>query len=217
MIAAPDGAIWLSVAGNAGMARGGSGDLLAGVIGSLLVQARDRLRDGSLSVAAVAAAGVYLHGAAGDRCAAVRGEYGMLPSGHSARALRRNARVVGQQNGAGEHIRAPLIDSAESEQGSEPCARRGACPFYRRAAFLSRYPRVTCRPRLPETAGKADTAGRKALVVRTATPPEQPEAVSPAYSPKPPLTSEAISCIISRVFAILVARRSRAGEDMPWI
>lgn len=80
VIAAPDGAIWLSVVGNAGMARGGSGDLLAGVIGSLLVQARDRLRDGSLSVAAVAAAGVYLHGAAGDRCAAVRGEYGMLPS-----------------------------------------------------------------------------------------------------------------------------------------
>ena len=80
VIAGPDGAIWLSVAGNAGMARGGSGDLLAGVIGSLLVQARDRLRDGSLSVAAVAAAGVYLNGAAGDRCAAVRGEYGMLPS-----------------------------------------------------------------------------------------------------------------------------------------
>ncbi len=80
VIAAPDGSRWLSVAGNAGMARGGSGDLLAGVIGSLLVQARDRLRDGALSVAAVAAAGVYLHGTAGDRCAAVRGEYGMLPS-----------------------------------------------------------------------------------------------------------------------------------------
>ena len=117
VIAGPDGAIWLSVAGNAGMARGGSGDLLAGVIGSLLVQARDRLRDGSLSVAAVAAAGVYLHGAAGDRCAAVRGEYGDASLGHSARALRRNARVVGQQNGAGEHIRAPLLDSGGTGTG----------------------------------------------------------------------------------------------------
>ena len=34
VIAGPDGAIWLSVAGNAGMARGGSGDLLAGGIGT---------------------------------------------------------------------------------------------------------------------------------------------------------------------------------------
>ncbi len=80
VIAAPNGAVLLSAAGNAGMAKGGSGDLLAGIIGSLLVQARKRLRNGELSVSAVAAAGVFLHGAAGDRCAAALGEYGMLPS-----------------------------------------------------------------------------------------------------------------------------------------
>lgn len=80
VIAAPDGGRWLSVAGNAGMAKGGTGDLLAGLIGSLLVQARDRLRSGTLTVAEIAAAGVYLHGAAGDRCAEAWGEYGMLPT-----------------------------------------------------------------------------------------------------------------------------------------
>lgn len=80
VIASPDGELYISTAGNAGMATGGTGDVLAGVIGSLLVQDRDRLSAGELSVAAIAAAGVYLHGAAGDRCAAQLGEWGMLPS-----------------------------------------------------------------------------------------------------------------------------------------
>ena len=58
--------------GNPGMATGGSGDVLAGMLVSLLGQGVAPLE--------AAAAAAWLHGAAGDRCAAERGEYGMTPS-----------------------------------------------------------------------------------------------------------------------------------------
>lgn len=58
--------------GNPGMAVGGSGDLLAGMIVGLLGQGIE-----PVTAAAVAA---WLHGAAGDRCAAELGQYGMLPT-----------------------------------------------------------------------------------------------------------------------------------------
>lgn len=80
VVAAPDGELYISVVGNAGMAKGGSGDLLAGIIGSLLTQCHLRLARGGLTPACVAAAGVYLHGAAGDLAAERLGEHGMMPS-----------------------------------------------------------------------------------------------------------------------------------------
>lgn len=58
--------------GNPGMAVGGSGDVLAGVITSLLGQ--------GLRPLDAAACGAWLHGAAGDACAETIGQYGMLPS-----------------------------------------------------------------------------------------------------------------------------------------
>ena len=58
--------------GNPGMATGGSGDVLAGMLVSLLGQ--------GLAPLEAAAAAAWLHGAAGDRGAAERGEYGMTPS-----------------------------------------------------------------------------------------------------------------------------------------
>lgn len=58
--------------GNPGMATGGSGDVLAGMLVSVLGQ--------GLAPLEAAAAAAWLHGAAGDRCAAERGEYGMTPS-----------------------------------------------------------------------------------------------------------------------------------------
>ena len=58
--------------GNPGMAVGGSGDVLAGMIVSLLGQ--------GIAPLEAAACGAWLHGAAGDRCAAEMGQYGMLPS-----------------------------------------------------------------------------------------------------------------------------------------
>jgi len=58
--------------GNPGMAVGGSGDVLSGIIAGLLGQ--------GLSPLEAAACGAWLHGAAGDRCAEELGQYGMLPT-----------------------------------------------------------------------------------------------------------------------------------------
>lgn len=65
--------------GNAGMATGGSGDVLAGIIGSLAVQNRHRLGD-TFNLGHVAAAGVALHALSGDVAAKIHGEYAMTPS-----------------------------------------------------------------------------------------------------------------------------------------
>lgn len=62
---------YLNGTGNPGMAVGGSGDVLAGIIVSLLGQGIRPLE--------AAACGAWLHGAAGDLCAAEMGQYGMLP------------------------------------------------------------------------------------------------------------------------------------------
>ena len=79
VIASPLGELFVCAAGNAGMATGGSGDALAGIIGSLLAQNRTRIGI-DLTAAEIAAAGVYLHAKAGDLAARELGEYGMLPS-----------------------------------------------------------------------------------------------------------------------------------------
>ncbi len=63
--------LWENQTGNPGMATGGSGDVLAGIILSLLGQGVKPLE--------AAAAGAWLHGRAGDLCAEKLGEYGMLP------------------------------------------------------------------------------------------------------------------------------------------
>ena len=63
---------YLNPTGNPGMAVGGSGDVLAGMIVSLLGQGLEPLT--------AAACGAWLHGAAGDLCAKEIGQYGMLPS-----------------------------------------------------------------------------------------------------------------------------------------
>ena len=62
---------YLNTTGNPGMAVGGSGDVLAGIIVSLLGQGLEPLT--------AAACGAWLHGAAGDLCAKELGQYGMLP------------------------------------------------------------------------------------------------------------------------------------------
>lgn len=63
---------YLNHTGNPGMAVGGSGDLLAGMIVSLLGQ--------GIAPLEAAACGVWLHGAAGDMAAGDLGQYGMLPT-----------------------------------------------------------------------------------------------------------------------------------------
>lgn len=63
---------FLNQTGNPGMATGGSGDLLAGILVSLLGQGITALEAGACAA--------WLHGAAGDICAEGLGECGMLPS-----------------------------------------------------------------------------------------------------------------------------------------
>ena len=63
---------YINPTGNPGMAVGGSGDVLAGIITALLGQGVAPLE--------AAACGAWLHGAAGDICAAEIGQYGMLPT-----------------------------------------------------------------------------------------------------------------------------------------
>lgn len=63
---------YINTTGNPGMAVGGSGDVLSGILVSLLGQGIPALE--------AAACAAYLHGAAGDLCAEKSGQYGMLPS-----------------------------------------------------------------------------------------------------------------------------------------
>lgn len=72
VVAAPDGTVSINSTGNPGMASGGMGDALAGILGSLLGQ--------GLAPFEAAEVGVLWHGAAGDRVARRRGEAGLLAS-----------------------------------------------------------------------------------------------------------------------------------------
>lgn len=63
---------YINLTGNPGMAVGGSGDVLAGMITSLIGQ--------GLPCLEAAACGAWLHGSAGDICAKELGQYAMLPS-----------------------------------------------------------------------------------------------------------------------------------------
>ncbi|NRF97694.1 NAD(P)H-hydrate dehydratase [Paenibacillus dendritiformis] len=71
--ATPAGDVYVNASGNPGMAAGGAGDALAGLIAGLLAQGCD--------AGLAAALGVYLHGLAGDRAAASRSFPGSLIAG----------------------------------------------------------------------------------------------------------------------------------------
>ncbi len=72
VVAAPDGELSIVPTGNPGMATGGTGDTLTGLVGALLAQ-RMEPRD-------AARAGAYLHGLAGDLAARRHGERGLVAS-----------------------------------------------------------------------------------------------------------------------------------------
>lgn len=69
IVASPKGKTYLNINGNPGMATGGTGDVLAGIIGALLGQ--------KLDMETAAAVGVFLHGYAGDKAAEKLGEYSL--------------------------------------------------------------------------------------------------------------------------------------------
>ena len=68
VVAFPDGKIYVNHTGNPGLARGGSGDALTGILGAMLCQFEP---DKAVPL------GVFLHGLAGDLAAEDKGEYGM--------------------------------------------------------------------------------------------------------------------------------------------
>jgi len=72
VIACPDGKVFFNNSGNPGMAKGGSGDALTGILTGLLAQSYSPLEACLL--------GVYLHGLAGDLAANEMGQECMLPS-----------------------------------------------------------------------------------------------------------------------------------------
>ncbi|MBK7129581.1 MAG: NAD(P)H-hydrate dehydratase [Crocinitomicaceae bacterium] len=71
-ITTPDGKIYINSSGNAGMATAGMGDVLTGIIGSLLAQ--------GYSAHDAVVFGTYIHGYAGDLVRRKQGETGMLAS-----------------------------------------------------------------------------------------------------------------------------------------
>ncbi len=72
LVAAPGEEPLVNETGTPGMATGGSGDVLAGLIGSFLAQ--------EMAPKQAAMCGVYLHGLAGERAAENRSQHGLLPS-----------------------------------------------------------------------------------------------------------------------------------------
>ena len=68
VVAYPGGEVYITTHGNPGMAKGGSGDVLTGVIAAML---------GQMPVERAVPTAVYLHSYAGDLCAGALGEYAM--------------------------------------------------------------------------------------------------------------------------------------------
>jgi NAD(P)H-hydrate epimerase len=71
LIAAPDGTVWVNPTGNPGMATGGTGDILTGIVAGLMAQHPEH----ALEAAALA---VYLHGLAGDLACEAVGENSLV-------------------------------------------------------------------------------------------------------------------------------------------
>ena len=72
LVVSPDGTLYENSSGNPGMATAGSGDVLTGMIASLVAQ--------KIPLYESACLGAYLHGVAGDLAAKEKGEYGLIAS-----------------------------------------------------------------------------------------------------------------------------------------
>jgi NAD(P)H-hydrate epimerase len=88
LVAHPDGSVAVNTTGNPSMAKGGSGDILTGIVAAMLAQYKE-------NVAEVVEAAVFLHGLAGDFACRAQDEHTVLATdtvGHLADAFR--ARVT---------------------------------------------------------------------------------------------------------------------------
>jgi len=94
LVAQPDGEVWVNTTGNPGMATGGTGDILTGMIAGMIAQ-----HPGDLVKAVIAA--VYLHGLAGDVARETIGEQSLVATDlvnalpEAMRGVREDARRAG--------------------------------------------------------------------------------------------------------------------------
>lgn len=86
VIASPEGEISVNPSGSTALAKGGSGDVLAGMLTGLLAQ--------GMNPYAAACAAAYLHGLAGERLAEELSDYGTLPSDLPRAAARELKRIL---------------------------------------------------------------------------------------------------------------------------
>ena len=116
VIAAPDGRLAINPTGNAGLATGGTGDVLGGIIGALLAQHLPRYE--------AALAGVYLHGLAADTLSA----QGHGPAGLTAGELAPMVRTL--LNRMFYPARQPVNGMSHTLHGSQTAAACHATPLY---------------------------------------------------------------------------------------
>ena len=92
VIACPDGTVYINTTGNPGMASGGMGDVLTGLITGFLAQGH--------SAEAAAHLGVYLHGRAADHLFEHKGPFGFLATEVMARIPTEISLLMRDRNGA---------------------------------------------------------------------------------------------------------------------
>jgi NAD(P)H-hydrate epimerase len=71
LVARPDGEVWVNTAGNPGMATGGTGDILTGMVAGFIAQNPQRIFEAVI-------AAVHLHGLAGDVARESMGEHSLV-------------------------------------------------------------------------------------------------------------------------------------------
>jgi len=89
LVAHPDGRVAVNTTGNPSMAKGGSGDILTGIVSAMLAQYGDESKGGDVASAVEAA--VFLHGLAGDFACLAQEEHTVLAMdtvGHLWQAFR---------------------------------------------------------------------------------------------------------------------------------
>jgi ADP-dependent NAD(P)H-hydrate dehydratase / NAD(P)H-hydrate epimerase len=92
LIAAPDGTVWVNPTGNPGMATGGTGDILTGIVAGLIAQHPQEALEATVLA-------VYLHGVAGDLAGASLGENSLVATDLIRFLPQAFAQVRNQQSG----------------------------------------------------------------------------------------------------------------------
>jgi NAD(P)H-hydrate epimerase len=119
VIAEPDGTVTVAPFENPALASGGTGDVLAGIIGALLAQ--------GLAPGPAARLGVYLHGTAGDVVRERLGDAGLLASDlpDAVPLVRKRLAVIGERGRSGKRVGFALADR-EGDGAAAPATGAGS-------------------------------------------------------------------------------------------